>query len=462
MRKTLLTLLLVAAAPFCRAQLARMPLNAQSFMYFPHLADGGPAASQWQTRFTFMNPNSSAATVEVWTYADSGIPLALNFGSGLVTTTTFTIAANGTYVLQSNMASSTLQTGWAQVAATLPVQANVAFRSYGNGKPLLEITAEPTLPSQGYRAVAAPLTGIAIANPNDAVNPPYNAPLAATVTVYDGSGNNLGQKNVTIPTMGHTSFNLNSLFTSLPASFTGNLLITAQTPGYYLIAWAVYADSTGIISSLPDGRSGFPMSQPEPIATVYTRLLNAFQTSVSDFGTSNPNLDVDTDTNSNAINASAVNGTDVHIEVALGELIGDSPSELAFVIGHELGHIYQQRTGKFLFNTDKELDADYWSLWMEIVAGYDPYAAAGVFGKLGMATGTANLGILNWENNQPAATVHTSFSTMINNLTAMIQSLCSSSTAIQNACNPYKSLVHPYFPSQASVPLLQAPSSQTQ
>ena len=237
-------------------------------------------------------------------------------------------------------------------------------------------------------------------------------------------------------------------------------MITPQTSGNYLIAWAVYADSTGIISSLPDGRSGFPISQPEQIATVYTRLLSAFQTSVSDFGTSNPNLDVDTDTDDNAINASAVNGTDVHIEVALGELIGDSPSELAFVVGHELGHIYQQRTGKFVFNTDKELDADYWSLWIEIVAGYDPYAAAGVFGKLGMATGTANLGILNWENNQPAATAHTSFSTMINNLTAEIESLCSSSTAIQNACNQYKSLVHPYFPSQASVPLLRPQSSE--
>ena len=125
------------------------------------------------------------------------------------------------------------------------------------------------------------------------------------------------------------------------------------------------------------------------------------------------------------------------------------------MVGHELGHIYQQRTGKFVFNTDKEWDADYWGLWMAMVAGYDPYAAAGVFGKLGMATGTANLGILNWENYQPAATAHSSFSTMINNLTAMIESLCSSSTAIQNACNQYKSLVHPYFPSQASVPLLR-------
>jgi hypothetical protein len=446
MHKTFFTLLLLSAAALCRAQLAGLPLNAQAVLYFPHLADGGPASSQWQTRFTFINPNASSASVTLSLYADSGSPLALNFGSGLVTYVAFSVAPNGTYVLQSKMAGSTLSTGWAYATATLPVQANVAFRSYANGKPLLEITAEPTLPSLGYRSVATPLVGVAIANQYN------NASLPATVTVYDGSGNSLGQKNVTIPALGHKAFNLNSLFTNLPASFTGNLLITCQNPGWDLIAWAVYADSSGVISSLPDGRASFPVSPREQIITAFTRLVNAYQTSLPDFGDT-PALDLGTNTDSNAINAFASGGTTVTFNLALGELIGDSPSEIAFVAGHELGHIYQQRTGKMEFYTDVEWDADAWGLWMAMVAGYDPYAAAGTLGKLGMATGTMNLGVQQWEDSQLAADAHGSFSTRIDNLTNMIESVCSSSTDNQNACTQYKSAVHPYFPPLSSVPL---------
>ena len=447
MHKTLFTLLLLAAAPLCRAQLTQMPQTAQAALYFPHLADGGPASSQWQTRFTFINPNASSASVTLTLYADSGNPLALNFGSGLLTNVTFTVAANGTYVLQSKMASSTLVSGWAYALASLPIQANVAFRSYANGKALLEITAEPTLPSMGYRAVANPQVGLAIANP-------YSSSLPVTITVYDGSGNSLGQKNVTIPAQGHTAFNLNSLFTSLPASFTGSLLITCQNPGWDLIAWAVYADSSGVISSLPDGRASFPVSPREQIITAFTRLVNAYQTSLSDFGAA-PTLVLGANTDSNAINAFASSGTTVTFNLALGELIGDSPSEIAFVVGHELGHIYQQRTGKEIFYTDVEWDADAWGLWMALAAGYDPYAAAGTLGKLGMATGTMNLGVQEWEDSQLAADAHGSFSTRIDNLTNMIESVCSSSTDNQNACTQYKSAVHPYFPPLSSVPLFR-------
>ena len=109
--------------------------------------------------FHFHEPERIVGLRDAQDYADSGNPLALNFGSGLLTHVTFTVAANGTYVLQSKMASSTLVTGWAYALASLPVQANVAFRSYANGKALLEITAEPTLPSMGYRAVADPQVG---------------------------------------------------------------------------------------------------------------------------------------------------------------------------------------------------------------------------------------------------------------------------------------------------------------
>ena len=164
----------------------------------------------------------------------------------------------------------------------------------------------------------------------------------------------------------------------------------------------------------------FPSHPSEQITAAFTRLVNTYQTFLSDFGAT-PQLVIGTDTTSNAINAFASSGTTVTVNLALGELIGDSPSELAFVVGHELGHIYQQRTGKFAVHPDKEWDADVWGMWMALGAGYDPYAAAGVLGN-GMATGTANLGVQQWEDAQLSSDAHGSSSTRIDNLTNMLES----------------------------------------
>ncbi len=146
-----------------RICLAQMPQNAQTDLYFPHLADGGASNSQWQTRFTFINTNSSPVSVSVYLYADGGGPLNLDFGSGPTSAASFTIPQNGTYILQSNIGPFTT-TGWAYAFATLPVEATVAFRLIHNGTAQLEITAEPTLPSYGYRSVATPQVGVAVAN----------------------------------------------------------------------------------------------------------------------------------------------------------------------------------------------------------------------------------------------------------------------------------------------------------
>ena len=69
----------------------------------------------------------------------------------------------------------------------------------------------------------------------------------------------------------------------------------------------------------------------------------------------------------------------------LAELLADSESELAFIIGHELGHVYQFRTGEQFYHPDNaELDADVWGLWLSLLSGYDPYAGAGTLAKMEM------------------------------------------------------------------------------
>jgi hypothetical protein len=437
--KAFLLLLLVNT---CSAQ---MPATAHTNLYFPHLADGGPLSGQWQTRFTFINPNSSPAKVTVSLYTDGGGALPLDLGAGPTSAPVFTIPQNGTYVLQSRITSSVTATGWAYASASLPVQANVAFRLIQNGVARVEITAEPTLPSIGYRSIASPMVGIAIANV-------YDSTFGVNVTVYDASGQVLGQGQRTVPSLGHISFNLSQLIPNLPATFTGSLVITPQLAGNVVVAWAVYADSAGALSSLPDGRAGFPLGQPDQVPVTFSRVINAYQTLLSDFGVT-PQLIVSPDRSNNAINAHAANGSTVQVNLALAELMSDSPSELAFVIAHEVGHIYQQRTRKLLWYSDPEWDADAWGLLVSLLAGYDPYAGAGALGKLAMASGTANLGIQLWEDLLLPLEAHGSFSTRIDNLTTFVKGVCGYSTSLSALCNSYKTIVHPHFPSIPTVPL---------
>jgi hypothetical protein len=434
------------------ASAAGKPAISQTYLYFPHIASGGPPGGQLQTRFTFVNPNNSTATVSLLLLGYAGTPLALDFGSGPTSLITFTIAARGTVVLRNSAVPAAAVTGWAFASASLPIYATSAFRFVINGSTVVEITAEPTLPSTGYTSVATPQVGVVVANP-------YLSPLPVVVTVLDGSGNTLGTTNLTLPPLGHSSFNLSAI-PNLPASFTGSVRVTPVTPGWKLIAWAVYSDSSGAISSLPDGRDGFPISQTEQIDKAFRSVVAAFQAiappgvpGLPSFGPV-PQLVISPESDSNAINAFAAGGNTVTVNLALAELISDSPSELAWVIAHELGHIYQQRNGGLkVWNADVEWDADIWGALIALAGGYDPYAAAGTLGKLGMATGTANLGVQLWEDLLLPVDAHGSFSTRIDNLTVSIQEVCALSPAIQASCSNYKQVVHPHFPALPTVPL---------
>src|SRR6266436_3139643 len=94
------------------------PESVQADLYFPQFANGGPTSGQWQTTFTFANPNSSSAFCTLYLLSDNGQPLQLNFGSGPVSQVSFSAAPYGTATFQSVVSSSTIITGWAETFCT--------------------------------------------------------------------------------------------------------------------------------------------------------------------------------------------------------------------------------------------------------------------------------------------------------------------------------------------------------
>ena len=144
------------------------------------------------------------------------------------------------------------------------------------------------------------------------------------------------------------------------------------------------------------------------------------------------------------INAFAKPGS-IQINLSVSQLISDSPSELAFLVGHELGHIAQFEHGGQFVLTDLEQDADLFGATSMIHAGFDPYAGAGALAKLSMVSGPAGLLATGFDNlADPHGSLTTRVDSMFNTMT-----LACAQFVISEYCAAYKLLIHPNFPATA-------------
>ncbi len=443
--------LLMVMSPFAVAQ--SEPDSAHVNLYFPQIVDGGTRAQQWQTTFRFVNPSStSTATALLNVLGNDGSPLLLDLGSGLNSSFTFNIPPLGSRLFRSTGASSQIVVGWAEAFATIPLQATVLFTSIANGAPQFQVSAESTLPTGRYWSAANSALGIAIANVYT------NIPITVNISALDSEGRIVGTAPVTVGPLAHSSFNLFQLLPSLPSTFLGSITIAPQVPINNFVAWTLNSDS-GTLSSLPPGNARWPISHFDRIWLVYRKVLDAAGQLASLAGTNvnspAPALNISPDPVINAFASTAGNNGTVQINLATSELISDSESELAFVIAHELGHIVQFRTHKFNFNSNPEFDADEYGMLFSLVAGYDPYAAAGALAKLNMATGQA--GLLSQIFDNFSGDLHGSFDNRIAAVFNTISAICAT-PQVASSCAAYKAVVHPHFPS--GTPLVNPPKSK--
>src|SRR5262249_55563982 len=52
--------------------------SAQADLYFPQIVTGGPTSAQWQTTFTFANPNPTTARCTLFLMGDGGQAFQMN------------------------------------------------------------------------------------------------------------------------------------------------------------------------------------------------------------------------------------------------------------------------------------------------------------------------------------------------------------------------------------------------
>ena len=115
------------------------------------------------------------------------------------------------------------------------------------------------------------------------------------------------------------------------------------------------------------------------------------------------------------------------------------------MIGHEIGHVYQFRSGKQDWNGNRELDADIWGLYFTLLAGYDPYAAAGALAKLEMAAGRSGL---DSQYLQDITSAHRSFNTRLDHIYDEIQAFCETVAEDDgtDVCENLRRIFRPHVP----------------
>lgn len=415
------------------------PISAHVNVYFAQIADGQFEGGRWQSSITLVNHNGSEAAAEIRLYGSDGGPFTVDFGSGLASRFQIRVPANGSLTLASRPTSLPVRSGWAFVDSNLPLTGSASYRLWLGGRAVQEVTAPPTLPVIEYVSYANRDLGVAVANPRN-----WTVRVEAYLKRADGV--RLGPSLITLPPYGHTAFNVRDRFPAADSSNSVLLLTAANPPEDLFIAWTMNADPSGTFSSLPPGNVIPPISHWDRIWNVYLRVLHAART-MGFISSPSPRLTILYD---RQVNAHARGGTDVGIYMGLSELLGDSDSELAYVVGHELGHIIQQRAGglRVWHPSNGELDADVWGALFSLASGFDAYAAAGALSKLSMATGTAGLLTQLFEDLIPVADAHRSFNTRMGTIYEFFQFLCSPEVG-QRFCRDYKRIMHPHLPDSA-------------
>lgn len=440
LRWTLFLLLAVS----CVAQFD--PENAHVDLYFPHLAVGGPVQDQWETSFVFVNPHPSLpSTVTLSIFGDDGQPLSLDLGGGGARVQQVTVPPSGSITLRSAISFQTTITGYATAVADLPVQATVLFRRIMNGIPQAEISAPATLPSQQYVSPATRDLGIAIVNI-------YNSSKSFQITALDSSGVTAGTSVVNLAARQHLSFDLIDRIPGLSSTFTGSIRIVPSTSASdQFLAWTLNVDR-GLVASLPPGRLEWPISHPDQIRLGYQKLLRAAPSALAALRIFNVDLNALgavtlTISPEQIINASAQPGG-IQIDLSVSQLISDSPSELAFIVGHELAHVAQfQHRANLSVPSDAEQDADVFAITLMTLAGFDPYGSAGALAKLNMMTATPGLVAPDFDNLMDP---HASFTARLATMLSTVSQACAQ-PALTAFCGAYKPVIHPNLPATAPI-----------
>jgi hypothetical protein len=449
MRTAKAILLTLAAILPAWSQLIYFPSTASSQLYFPQLADGGPAGSKWATTIIVVNQSSTnTATVAVKFYGDDGKALALDFGSGASATLNLTIPAGGTKLMTSTGAGSTTNVGWGLATSNVPVTGTILYEARQNGSAVWDVAAAGTATTYIYNAFATYNLGIAVANPSGTNS------ITLKVSATDAVGANAGTITKTLPPNGHASFNLGPSITGMAADFTGSITIRSyDNTAVPFIAWAVNVRD-GLLSPLPPGEMNSPSPFDRKVSDMAAQIRLGGAAAIQDLsallGSSASqmaavvnNIQYTIDSDSTISASYSASDKQIHLSKGMIELLGDSRSAIAFLFAHMATLAVQAQVGVdpqlVSLMGGVPLMADTVGMVALMKSGLDPFGAFDFYGRLqyAVASGAAVSSGVQSEFALNAV------SQRLSQLWLMVGTGCTLAPAVQLDCEAMHRMWHP-------------------
>ena len=430
------------------------PDSAHVNLYFPFVRYGGPSWDHWNIAVILSNPSTleNEATVNLHFFGENGKPLEIliNGSADPSSSTVVKLPPLHTKALNIIDGPPTSVNGWLYAYSTSPTSAHMYLTNIRDSQVVSTIGVQPTVPAFNHTFQVQHDSRISIANIFGDV------PITVPMALVSSNGIPISSLDINLPPAAQKSYIISEIFSIDESPFLGLAVIGpssvrgSQCPECPLrvadirphVASGTSLESSESPISLPRGNLAFPRSHRDEIWFVFHSIANIAKPFVGEPAVRLRIL------NDQTVNAYARGGMEVGFSMGLAELIGDSRSEVASVIGHEFGHIYQQRFNSYQFDSNREHDANFWGLLLGLFAGFDPYGAAGALAKLSMATGRSSLADQFFED-IPVADAHQSFNTRLSKLFDKISYLCSG--AAHEQCQEYKTLIHPASPRCCSV-----------
>lgn len=411
------------------------PEGAHVFLYYPQVMDGG-SADRWQTSWVFTNPHATLpANVVLSIVSNTGTQLTLDFEMGRRNQIAVEVPPKGTRTVRTVGNASTVSDGWAFAVSSLPLQSIVKLRRQRGGNPQAQTIEPPVIPTTIFRVSGTSSTSLNLVNIQD-------FPIDITLAVLSEDGQEKGNRAVTIDSLSRSTVEVASLPGAGGSDFSGSILASADSSNIKFLGWAVHSDGDSF-SGVPGGHQRSPVYHDDRAWLAFSKIFGAGVQLAAEMSALRttllpvPQFQIVSEYRGQYMNAFG-GAEGIIITRGLLQLISDSESEVAFVVGHEMGHVLQRRMGSLLFDRNAEIDADFWGFILGLLAGYDPYAAAGALAKLAMATGQA--GLIQQFENQISGEAHQSFNTRLQVLMSSVQSACAQ---ISDVCTLYKSIFHP-------------------
>jgi hypothetical protein len=393
---TTLLLALATALP-AWPQLIFFPSAASSKLYFPQLADGGAPVQKWATTLLLVNSSSiTAGSVTVSFYDNNGQPLPLDFGSGAQATLAVDLPAGGTRTITSTGSAADLAVGWGVATSTVPITGTVLYEARQNGTPLWDVAAAGTGPTYLYSSFANPNLGVALANPNSA-SPIF---LRVSATAQDGTA--AGNTILQLAPNGHTTFNLGTAISGLPAGFEGTVTIASASVPRPFVAWTMNARD-GLVSPLPPGEMRSPAPYDRIVADIVAELrvggVGVLGDLSSLLGSNSAQMAQVATTIQYSIDSSSTISArydasehKIHVSSAMIETLGDSRSAIGFLFAHLATLAVQQQVGvpphivQALGGVPQM--ADTAGMIALVKTGFDPFGALDFYIRMMYAVGS--------------------------------------------------------------------------